>query len=66
MKMKRSLMVAGALALAGILFYFYGGHQVPPGQPPLANLTAETMPGLKDAFNAANGNVRVVVMLSPT
>jgi hypothetical protein len=66
MNRKQTFLVAGALALAGILFYFYGGHDVPPGQAPLANLTAETLPSIKDAFNAAKDDVRVLLLLSPT
>jgi len=41
-------------------------RRVPPGQPPLTTLDARSLPGLKDAFNAAEGEVRLLALLSPT
>jgi hypothetical protein len=46
--------------------YFYGGSQAPSGQPPLVRLTPENISQLEAAFNAAKGDVRVLVLLSPT
>jgi hypothetical protein len=41
-------------------------RRVPPGQPPLSTLDARSLPSFRDAFNAADGQVRMVAMLSPT
>jgi hypothetical protein len=66
MSRKHVLIAALAIALAGVLFYFYGGHQAPTGQPPLRNLTTQNVGEVKDAFNAARDDVRVLLLLSPT
>jgi hypothetical protein len=55
-----------ALAIFAGVFYFYGGHQTPTGQAPLADLNAANVVELKDAFNGSQANVRVLVLLSPT
>ena len=64
MNRKRILTAAANLVLAGLLFYFYGAHQAPSGQASLANLTSETLPGIKDADNAAKRDVRGRLILS--
>ncbi len=66
--MNRKYAVSAVLtaALIGALLYFYGGSQAPPGQPPLQRLTTGNVFRIKDAFNAANEDVRVLVLLSPT
>ena len=56
----------GGLVVVVALAYFYSGHETPSGQPPLASLTAETLPQFETAFNAAKTDVRVLVFLSPT
>jgi hypothetical protein len=66
MKARFILGVILAATLVGGVVYFYGGSQVPPGQPPLQSLTAENISAVKEAFNAASGEVRVLVLLSPT
>src|SRR5215469_2641872 len=55
-----------ALAIFAGLFYFYGGHQTPTGQAPLANLNAANLSELKNEFNGSHSNVRMLVLLSPT
>ncbi|HKW32526.1 MAG TPA: hypothetical protein VJN92_05950 [Candidatus Acidoferrum sp.] len=55
-----------ALAIFVGLFYFYGGHQTPHGQTPLADLNATNLSELKDEFNGSKANVRILVLLSPT
>jgi hypothetical protein len=47
------LIAAFAIALIGALFYFYGGHKTPDGQPPLRRLTTQNVVEVKIAFNAA-------------
>ncbi len=55
-----------ALGIFAGLFYFYGGHQTPSGQTPLADLNATNLSELKNEFNGSHTNVRVLVLLSPT
>jgi len=68
MKM-RWLSVLAALAFVGLLalgWHFYGGGKVPPGQPSLVSLTSSNFNQLRTAFNATSGEVRIVLLLSPT
>jgi hypothetical protein len=53
------------LLLAASL-YLFGGSRTPTGQVPLRNVTAENISDIKNEFNAANGDVRVLLLLSPT
>jgi hypothetical protein len=46
--------------------HFYRGETVPAGQPPLVSLTSTNFDQLRAAFNAASGEVRIVLLLSPT
>ena len=65
----RSRHIFGAvltLALLGVLYYFYGGSEVPAGQAPLARLTPQNAASIADAFNASRNDVRVLLLLSPT
>lgn len=65
--MRRRLIILAILVvifLAGV--YFYGGSQAPAGQPALVSLNAANLEGIKDQFNAANHDVRVLLLLSPT
>jgi hypothetical protein len=66
--MKGKLIVAAVLAalLIPALLYLYGGSQTPAGQAPLRKVTAENLVEIKSEFNAANGDVRVLLLLSPT
>jgi hypothetical protein len=56
-------VTVGLLALA---WHLYGGAKVPAGQPPLASLTSANFDQFRTAFNAASGEVRIVLLLSPT
>jgi hypothetical protein len=67
--MKKPLGILALLALVGVLvlgWHFYGGARVPAGQPPLVWLTPSNFDQLPTAFNAASGEVRIVLLLSPT
>jgi len=67
--MKARLGILAVLVLAGLLalgWHFYGGGKVPAGQPPLVSLTSANFNQLRTAFNAASGEVRIVLLLSPT
>jgi hypothetical protein len=55
-------------AMAGLLadISSYGQSMTPTGQPPLTALTSNNFGQLRVAFNAASGDVRIVLLLSPT
>jgi hypothetical protein len=52
--------------LAGLLADISSQQKVPTGQPSLFTLTPENFGQLRTAFNVASGEVRVVLLLSPT
>jgi hypothetical protein len=52
--------------LAGLLADISGRPKVPAGQRSLSSLTSENFDQLRTAFNTASGDVRVVLLLSPT
>jgi hypothetical protein len=61
--------IPGVLLAAFVLaafVYYYGGSQAPSGQPPLKSLTAQNVAEVKNQFNAAKDDVRVLLLLSPT
>jgi hypothetical protein len=67
--MKKRLNILAALVVVGLLalgYHFYGGEKVPAGQPPLVSLTPSNFDQLRAAFNSASGDVRIVLLLSPT
>lgn len=66
MKRKYILGAPVAVLLLGALVYFYGGSQAPSGQPALQSLTAQNVTEVKNEFNAAKDDVRVLLLLSPT
>ena len=55
-----------ALTIFSGLFYFYGGHQTPTAQAPLADLNAANLGEFKNEFNGSQANARMLVLLSPT
>ena len=66
MNRRRILVAVVLLVVFGALYYFYGGHSVPMGQPPLVSFSSGDLAPLKTAFNGSASSVRVLVMLSPT
>ena len=67
--MKKGLSILAALVTVGLLvlaWHLYRGATAPAGQPPLASLTSANFDQLRTAFNAASGEVRIVLLLSPT
>jgi hypothetical protein len=67
--MKRKYVLGAILSvtlLGGALVYLHGGGQVPSGQVPLQSLTSENVSAIQNAFNAATGDARVLLLLSPT
>ncbi len=66
MTRKRILLVLVLLVAFGAVYYFYGRHSTPKGQPPLVSFSSGDLAPLKTAFNGSPSSIRVVVMLSPT
>jgi hypothetical protein len=66
MKSRHVVGLVLVLSLVAVLFYFYGGSRVPAGQAPLRSLTTGTVAQIKNEFNAAKADVRVLLLLSPT
>jgi hypothetical protein len=66
MTRKRIVLVVVVLVAFAALYYFYGGHSTPEGQPPLVSFSSGDLMPLKAAFNDSASSIRVVVMLSPT
>ena len=66
MTRKRITLVVVVLVAFGALYYFYGEHSTPKGQPPLVSFSSGDLVTLKTAFNDSVSSIRVVVMLSPT
>lgn len=67
--MKKRLSILAVLVLVALLalgWHIYGGGKVPAGQPPLVSLTSTSFDQVRTAFNAASGEVRIVLLLSPT
>jgi len=61
------LLGAGVLvAVGGVAWLKLAPRRVPPGQPPLTTLSPESLPAFRETFNASQGKVRILVMLSPT
>ena len=54
------------VVLIGVSVYLYRGNQTPSGQPPLERLTAQNAASIKNAFNAAKNDIRVLLFFSPT
>ena len=55
-----------AAAFLALFFLVVARHQTPSGQPPLANVTEQSLAQLKQEFNAFQDSERVVLLLSPT
>ena len=68
--MKRALLftcaVAALLVTAAAAWLRWAPREVPAGQPPLAILGADSVPGFRAAFHGSRGEVRILALLSPT
>jgi hypothetical protein len=64
--MTTAFLVVAVVVLALIARYYLTGHRVPAGQPPLAELTSDSVDSLKADFNRSADGVRIVLLLSPT
>lgn len=66
MKGKYILGAVVVTLLAAAVLYLYGAGQTPAGQAPLQNLRAQNVAEIRNEFNAAKDDVRVLLLLSPT
>ncbi len=66
MKHKFILAAILILVLAAVGIYLYGGGRVPAGQAPLQSLTPANVSLIRNAFNAAKDDTRMLLLLSPT
>jgi hypothetical protein len=66
--LKRKFILAAILilVLAGVGIYLYGGGRTPNGQPPLQSLTPANVSLIRNAFNTAKDDTRMLLLLSPT
>ncbi len=67
--MARSRWVIYCVAVAVVLatfWYVAARHQTPPGQPPLVEVTPDSLRQLQGEFNQSSGSERVLLLLSPT
>lgn len=55
-----------ALCLGAVAWIKFAPRRVPDGQPPLATISRQSLPMFRAAFNAHQGEVRILAMLSPT
>ncbi len=63
---RRILIVVPAVLLAAAGWYAFAGHQAPAGQPPLADISVQSIELLKAEFNRDAGELRIILLLSPT
>ncbi len=64
---KRSLItivLAALLLFVGV--YFWGPSKTPAGQPPLSVLSSSNFSEFQTAFDSAEDQPRIVLLLSPT
>jgi hypothetical protein len=67
--LRTGAILLGSVALVALLgfgIYQKLPRSVPSGQPPLVELARDDLSGFREAFNAAYGGMRVVLLLSPT
>ena len=68
-KVKAAVAVTLVAVLAGVgvlAWMKLAPRRVPAGQPPLATLDSGSLPAFRETFNASEGEVRILVLLSPT
>ena len=59
-------VIVSIVAALGAIAWYLSRHDVPAGQRPLTNLTAQSLDALRAEFNATSNETRVIVLLSPT
>lgn len=63
---KLAVVAVVVVIVFGALWFQFGGHRTAPGQLPLAELNAQSLDHLRADFNAAAGETRMILLLSPT
>lgn len=65
---KRKWMIFGIVVIVFLALFAVAvaRHQTPDGQPPLADVTQQSLPQLRQEFNASSNSERVLLLLSPT
>jgi len=63
---KFAIWLVGVIAVILIVWYLWLSKGTPPGQPPLTSLTQNNLDQFKHDFNSADGEFRLVLLLSPT
>ena len=67
MSARKTIQLAVVFALvAGFAWWRFGTRNVPAGQPPLVTLDTSSLAALREDFNRASGDVRIIILLSPT
>ena len=66
MTRKRALGLTVVVSLLVVAFYLWGSNDTPPGQPPLVSLNHGNLSNFQQSFDAAAGDTRIVLLLSPT
>jgi hypothetical protein len=67
MNRRTLLLILVVLAIGGAFGYVrFATHHAPAGQPPLAYLDSGSLAALKDDFNRAANETRIIVLLAPT
>lgn len=69
MTRRRLLLVLLAVVIIGVgalAWLNLATHYTPTGQPPLTRLDAASLSTLKEEFNRASSESRMIVLLSPT
>jgi len=56
----------GIVAALLIIWFLWLSKGTPPGQPPLMSLTRNNLDQFKHDFNSWDGELRLVLLLSPT
>jgi hypothetical protein len=65
-KLRGTLLVLLIILGSAAAWWRYSPRTVPAGQPPLVTLDTASLSTLRDDFNRAGDDVRIIVLLSPT
>jgi hypothetical protein len=65
-RVKYTFGLVGIVAALLIIWFLWLSKGTPPGQPPLTSLTRNNLDQFKHDFNSADGELRLVLLLSPT
>ena len=66
LRIRYAFWLVGIVAVLLIIWFLWLSKGTPPGQPPLMSLTRNNLDQFKRDFNSADGEFRLVLLLSPT